>query len=203
MPPVYVTLESLPLSANGKVDRKRLPAPAGGRSSLEAAYVAPRTEWERTLAGIWQRVLGVEQVGVRDNFFALGGDSIRSIQVLAAAKEAQLALTLEDLFRQQTIEELAVVAAGKTGEAPAERTAAWSLVSDGRPVAAAGGRGRRVPAGGPAGGDAVPQRVQSADGRVPRRVQQPDPGRLGRGPAAGGGGSGDGPSRGAADAASP
>ena len=130
VPPAYVTLESLPLSANGKVDRKRLPAPAGGRSAVEAAYVAPRTEWERTLAAIWQRVLGVEQVGVRDNFFALGGDSIRSIQVLAAAKEAQLALTLEDLFRQQTIEELAVVAAGKTGEAPAERTAAWSLISE-------------------------------------------------------------------------
>ena len=124
VPGVYVPLETLPLSATGKVDRKRLPAPAGGRSSVQAAYVAPRTAWERELAAIWQRVLGVEQVGVRDNFFALGGDSIRSIQVLSAAKEQQLGLTLEDLFRQQTIEELAVVAAGKTGEAPAERTAA-------------------------------------------------------------------------------
>jgi hypothetical protein len=85
LPAAFVTVAELPLTANGKVDRRRLPAPdwsAGG----ERAHRAPRTETERVLAAIWAELLGVEQVGVDDNFFMLGGDSILSIQVVSRAR---------------------------------------------------------------------------------------------------------------------
>ncbi|MFD2473313.1 non-ribosomal peptide synthetase [Amycolatopsis silviterrae] len=103
VPSVLVPLPELPLTANGKVDRRALPEPqaAGERT------VAPRTEREAVLAGIWADVLGLERVGVEDNFFALGGDSILSIQVSAQARRAGLSVTTADLFRHQTIAALA------------------------------------------------------------------------------------------------
>ncbi|GGW11093.1 non-ribosomal peptide synthetase [Streptomyces libani subsp. rufus] len=106
LPAAFVTVAELPLTANGKVDRRRLPAPdwsAGG----DRAHRAPRTETERVLAGIWAELLGVERVGVDDNFFTLGGDSILSIQVVSRARTAGLALTPRDLFRHPTVAELA------------------------------------------------------------------------------------------------
>ncbi|MFD0305958.1 non-ribosomal peptide synthase/polyketide synthase [Streptomyces sp. NPDC127119] len=113
-PAAFVTLAELPLTANGKVDRRRLPAPdwtAGG----ESEYRAPRTEAERTLAGIWAELLGVERVGADTNFFTLGGDSILSIQVVSRARASGLALTPRDLFRHPTVAALA--AAATTGTA--------------------------------------------------------------------------------------
>ncbi|MEV5736989.1 non-ribosomal peptide synthase/polyketide synthase [Streptomyces sp. NPDC052292] len=115
LPAAFVTVPELPLTANGKVDRRRLPAPdwsAGG----EQAHRAPRTGAERTLAGIWAELLGVTRVGVDDNFFMLGGDSILSIQVVSRARAAGLALSPRDLFRHPTVAELAAAA---TGAAPA------------------------------------------------------------------------------------
>ncbi|MET8771889.1 non-ribosomal peptide synthase/polyketide synthase, partial [Streptomyces sp. NPDC004658] len=111
LPAAFVTVPELPLTANGKVDRRRLPAPdwsAGG----ERAHRAPRTETERLLAGIWAELLGLEQVGVDDNFFMLGGDSILSIQVVSRARAAGLALTPRDLFRHPTVAELAAAGGG-------------------------------------------------------------------------------------------
>ncbi|WP_290059537.1 non-ribosomal peptide synthase/polyketide synthase [Amycolatopsis solani] len=110
VPAVFVPLEKLPLNANGKLDQRALPEP-GART--ETRYVAPRTDVETTLAGVWSAVLGVERVGVEDNFFGLGGDSILSIQVVARARQAGLTVSSKDLFRHQTIAELArVVTAG-------------------------------------------------------------------------------------------
>jgi amino acid adenylation domain-containing protein len=77
IPSAFVTLPSIPLTSNGKVDRRALPAPSQARPALRENYLAPRNELERVLASMWCEILGVEQVGVRDNFFDLGGDSIR------------------------------------------------------------------------------------------------------------------------------
>ena len=103
----------MPLTPNGKVDRRALPAPDWIRPELEVPYVAPRTPREEVLAGIWADVLGLEQVGIHDNFFELGGDSILSIQIIARANQAGLRLTLKQLFQHQTVAELAA-AAGTT-----------------------------------------------------------------------------------------
>ncbi|MER6796953.1 amino acid adenylation domain-containing protein, partial [Amycolatopsis mediterranei] len=107
VPSAFVTLDALPLSANGKVDRRALPEPA---AEPMAGYVPPRTDTERVLAEVWAEVLGVPGVGVEDNFFELGGDSILSIQVVSRARRHGLALTPRDLFAHQTVAALAVAA---------------------------------------------------------------------------------------------
>ncbi|WP_192560200.1 non-ribosomal peptide synthase/polyketide synthase [Pseudomonas allokribbensis] len=113
MVPAYVLrLERMPLTPNGKLDRKNLPKP--DVSQLQQAYVAPQTVLEQQLATIWQDVLKLQQVGVSDNFFELGGDSIISIQVVSRARQAGIRFTPKDLFQHQTIAALAAVA--KVGE---------------------------------------------------------------------------------------
>jgi amino acid adenylation domain-containing protein len=107
VPAKFIFLEQMPLTVNGKVDRKALPAPDTARPDLKTPFVAPRNENEKLLAEIWQDVLRVDQVGVRDSFFELGGDSIRSIQVLARAQEKGVGFSLQRLFREPTIEALA------------------------------------------------------------------------------------------------
>ncbi|MFE4975819.1 amino acid adenylation domain-containing protein [Kitasatospora sp. NPDC056651] len=106
VPDVLTVLDRMPLTPNGKVDRRALPLPEAAPAT-EAEPAGPVTETERALAGIWAEVLGVERIGVRDNFFALGGDSILSLQVVARARRAGLRLTSKDLFRRPTVAELA------------------------------------------------------------------------------------------------
>ncbi|RSN41938.1 non-ribosomal peptide synthetase [Amycolatopsis sp. WAC 04197] len=105
VPSAFVVLDALPLNANGKVDRRALPEPSFEPAS--SGRTAPRTEREAVLAGIWADVLGLDRVGIEDNFFALGGDSILGIQVSARARKAGLSITTADLFRYQTIAALA------------------------------------------------------------------------------------------------
>ncbi|HXU45318.1 MAG TPA: amino acid adenylation domain-containing protein [Thermoanaerobaculia bacterium] len=107
VPSAFLTLHALPLTPNGKVDRSALPAPGSARPQLEEEYEAPRTPLEETLAEIWAEVLGLEKVGVHDSFFALGGDSIRSVQVIAALVERGIEATVEQMFRYQTVEAFA------------------------------------------------------------------------------------------------
>ncbi|MFD7716353.1 amino acid adenylation domain-containing protein [Streptomyces sp. NPDC059814] len=83
IPAAFVPLDRIPLTPNGKTDRRALPAPASDRSELGAAYTAPRTETERTVAGVWAQVLGIDTVGVDDDFFALGGHSLLATQVVS------------------------------------------------------------------------------------------------------------------------
>ncbi|HEX6290386.1 MAG TPA: amino acid adenylation domain-containing protein [Herpetosiphonaceae bacterium] len=109
VPSVFVFLDALPLSPNGKVDRKALPAPDSARPELEATFAAPHTQVEETLAAIWKQVLGLEQVGIHDNFLELGGDSILSLQVVARTNEAGLRLSPAQIFQHRTIAELAAV----------------------------------------------------------------------------------------------
>src|SRR5262249_1594966 len=109
-PAAFVTLDALPLTANGKLDRRALPAPDVARPELEQGYIAPRNAREKTLAEIWARALGLERGGIHDNFFELGGDSILSIQIIARANHAGLRLTPKQVFQCQTIAELAAAA---------------------------------------------------------------------------------------------
>ncbi|MFJ2264643.1 amino acid adenylation domain-containing protein, partial [Streptomyces sp. NPDC087844] len=115
VPAVFVELAALPLTANGKVDRAALPTPdAAARVGSAEAYVEPRTDVERDLAGVWAQVLGVARVGVEDNFFELGGDSISSIRVVARARELGVHVTVAQLFDHQTVAGLASVASGES-----------------------------------------------------------------------------------------
>jgi aryl carrier-like protein len=98
VPSNFMTLKSLPLTRNGKVDRTALPAVDGSQFELEQLFAPPCTLVEELLAGIWSEILDVEKVGIDDNFFMLGGDSIRSIQISAQAQQRGLALTHQRIF---------------------------------------------------------------------------------------------------------
>ncbi|WP_422396342.1 amino acid adenylation domain-containing protein [Pseudomonas tolaasii] len=108
VPNQWMLLEQLPLSPNGKLDRKALPKPDVEQMAL--AYQAPVSENEQVLSRIWEAVLGREPVGITDNFFALGGDSIMSIQVVSRARQAGLHFTPKELFQYQTVQGLAAIA---------------------------------------------------------------------------------------------
>jgi amino acid adenylation domain-containing protein len=104
VPSAFVILESLPLTANGKVDRHKLPAPSRERPQLEQAYIAPQTDLERLLAGILSELLKIDRVGIDDNFFDLGGTSISILQVAARVKqELGIELPAVKLFQYSTI----------------------------------------------------------------------------------------------------
>ena len=109
VPATFVFLDELPLSPNGKVDRKALPAPEQ-KPELKRDYVAPQTQNEKILAEIWCGLLNVEKISINDNFFELGGDSILGIQVISRATQAELTLTAAQLFEHQTVAQLAAVA---------------------------------------------------------------------------------------------
>jgi hypothetical protein len=108
VPSVFVVLDALPRTATGKVDRRALPDPDGSRPELEHAYTAPRSALEQVLAGIWSDLLGVEPVGVHDNFFDLGGHSLIATQVLSRVRESlQTGVPLRSLFESPTVAEFA------------------------------------------------------------------------------------------------
>tara|TARA_R110001583_G_scaffold75188_5_gene207275 strand:+ start:3504 stop:14609 length:11106 start_codon:yes stop_codon:yes gene_type:complete len=107
VPGVVVTLDELPLNANGKVDRKALPAPDLVSGS---EYEPPQGEVEEALAVIWSEVLGVERVGRHDNFFELGGDSILSLQIVSRLHRASWMITPRQVFEYQSVTKLAMVA---------------------------------------------------------------------------------------------
>ena len=122
VPAAFLFLDALPLSPNGKLDRRALPAPGTERPDLEEAYVPPQSEIERTLAGLWLEVLKVERVGVRDNFFNLGGDSLLLLRLhLKICSLFTTDLVITDLFRYPTISSLAArLSDGETGASSRE-----------------------------------------------------------------------------------
>jgi amino acid adenylation domain-containing protein len=116
VPAAFVALDSMPLSPNGKVDRGALPAP--GWTADPGGYVAPGNAAEATLAAIWSEVLRVDRVGVHDDFFSLGGDSLLSIQLVARARRAGLRLTPRDVFRSPTVAGQAAACEASADAAP-------------------------------------------------------------------------------------
>ncbi|WP_323145085.1 non-ribosomal peptide synthetase [Massilia phyllosphaerae] len=117
VPSGFAVLSALPLTANGKVDTRALPPIAAPE---QPSYLAPRNPTEQVLCEIWQQLLKVERVGVHDNFFALGGDSILSIQVVARANQAGLGITTRLLFSHQSVAELAAQAGAAREQASQE-----------------------------------------------------------------------------------
>jgi amino acid adenylation domain-containing protein len=109
IPSAFVYLRSLPLTANGKVDRAALPAPNETRSGNERTFVGPRTPVEKELAAIWATLLKTSEVGVNDNFFALGGHSLLATQVISRMRKAfQTEIPLRSIFESPTVAELAI-----------------------------------------------------------------------------------------------
>ena len=108
MPSAFVLLDALPLTANGKLNRRALPAPGVSRPDMEADYVAPRTPTEELLAEIWSEVLKLKQIGVNDDFFQLGGHSLLATQVISRVRERfRIELPLRYLFEFSTVAGLA------------------------------------------------------------------------------------------------
>nr|QEO74808.1 condensation domain-containing protein [uncultured bacterium] len=116
IPTAWVVLDALPLTPNGKIDRRALPAPEAEHGASE--YVAPRNDTEALLAGIWADVLGVERIGVEDDFFDLGGNSLLSLQVAARAGQAGLSFHVREMFEHSTVASLARALGAET--APVE-----------------------------------------------------------------------------------
>ncbi|HEY6498150.1 MAG TPA: amino acid adenylation domain-containing protein, partial [Streptosporangiaceae bacterium] len=108
IPATFTTLNALPLTRNGKLDRPALPTPE--RDTTTTGYAPPRTPAEHAIATIWADILGHDHIGIHDNFFELGGDSILSIQIVSRARQAGLSLLPRDLFRHPTIAALAAEA---------------------------------------------------------------------------------------------
>ena len=119
IPAVFMVLESIPMTPNQKVDYRALPTPDFSRS-VQDKFITPRTLIEEKLVAIWSEVLRVENVGIHDNFFELGGDSILSIQLISKANQAGIQIAAKQLFKYQTIAELAAVA-GITRQINAEQ----------------------------------------------------------------------------------
>jgi amino acid adenylation domain-containing protein/FkbH-like protein len=108
VPAAWMQLDKLPLSPNGKVDRKNLPAPEYLRPELQGEYLSPRTAEEEVIAGIWAEVLKFQQVGIHDDFFALGGHSLLATQVISRVRQAfKMELPLRALFEAPTVAGLA------------------------------------------------------------------------------------------------
>ncbi len=126
LPAAFVPVPALPLTVNGKLDRRALPAPGPERPALATGYAPPRTPEEAALAALWAEVLGLDRVGIHDSFFALGGDSILSLRVVGEAARRGLELALPDFFKNPTIAGLAATRRAARGESG--RRAPFALV---------------------------------------------------------------------------
>jgi acyl-coenzyme A synthetase/AMP-(fatty) acid ligase/acyl carrier protein len=118
IPTVFVTLDAMPLTPNGKIDRRALPAPSARRAE-SADYIAPQTDLERTIAGIWQDALQVERLSTHANFFDLGGHSLLMAQVHARLREVlQTEVPVIELFKYPTVNSLAKYFNGRQNRQP-------------------------------------------------------------------------------------
>lgn len=129
VPHSFILCDSFPLTIHGKLDVDALPDPSTHREEVQEEYIAPANALEWRLAEIWQSALGVPRVGRNDDFFALGGDSIRSITISSLAKDKGIGLSVGQIFAHRTISELAQALAHAQVERPAPTIEAFGLVS--------------------------------------------------------------------------
>jgi amino acid adenylation domain-containing protein len=144
VPSLFVPIDALPQTPNGKLDRRALPDPGPARPELEVAYVPPRNDLEETISGAWREVLGVERVGIRDNFFELGGTSVRlaSVHRLLVERLGR-DVTVVDLFRYPTVAGLAeFLGQDQAGEGERRRDEVQDRAERQRQAQAARQRGR-------------------------------------------------------------
>lgn len=128
VPAAFVALKEFPLTPNEKVDRKALPAPETSRPELNKTFIAPRDALEQQLTKIWEKILGVQPIGVADNFFDLGGHSLMAVRVFSQIEKVlEKKLPLATLFRAPTIEEIARIMREEN------QTKAWSTIVDIQP----------------------------------------------------------------------
>ncbi len=107
IPTAFVCLEKLPLTPSGKLDRRTLPAPDQSRPLLKVALITPRTPTEEQMVGIWTKILGIDNLGIQDNYFELGGNSLLAAQLMMYVRETfQVQMPVRCIFEQQTIEGL-------------------------------------------------------------------------------------------------
>ncbi len=116
IPATFVVLESFPLDPNGKTDVASLPDPWSSRAAMQGMpeFVAPSTDLERIIAAAWAEALGLDEVGVQDGFFELGGDSLRSVQLLERLRYSGITLTAAQFFQARTVSALAGVVSSGT-----------------------------------------------------------------------------------------
>lgn len=108
IPSVFIYLDALPLTSHGKIDRRALPAPDAERPALAEAFIAPRTPAEKNLASIWTKLLGINRIGINDDYFELGGDSLLATQLASQVRSVfEVELPLVELFRHPTLAEMA------------------------------------------------------------------------------------------------
>ncbi|MFE4977252.1 amino acid adenylation domain-containing protein, partial [Kitasatospora sp. NPDC056651] len=131
VPAAFVVLDRVPVTLNGKLDRRALPAPDQD-AYAHAAYIAPRTEAQERIAEIWAEVLDAERVGVEDSFFDLGGDSIRAIALVGALRNAGFPASIQQVFQQRTVANLATALADQQAPAPVAQVgvAPFALIGD-------------------------------------------------------------------------
>ncbi|NGO07967.1 amino acid adenylation domain-containing protein [Streptomyces sp. HC44] len=121
VPAVFVTVERIPLTVNGKLDRRALPAPDASAVETGHTYIAPRTPTEERTAAVWQEVLGAERVGVEDGFFELGGDSIRAVALVGALRAAGFDVAVRDVLEHRTVAGLSELITGRPAVSDADR----------------------------------------------------------------------------------
>lgn len=114
VPHHFVKVDHFPVTDNGKKDYEKLPLPSNDRPNYSPTFMPPRSSLERQLVDIWQSVLAIDHINVKDSFFSLGGDSIKSIKVVAEAQKLGIELSVDNIFRLKTIENLANLYVGRT-----------------------------------------------------------------------------------------
>ena len=122
IPSFFVYLDKIPLTPNGKIDRKALPIPDLSLRLVGDEYVAPQSQIEQELASIWSEVLKIEKIGIYDNFFRIGGDSIVSIQMVSKARSRGIFISVKDVFTHPTISGLASVSKTQESSLPLNQT---------------------------------------------------------------------------------
>ncbi|MCE7082035.1 non-ribosomal peptide synthetase [Streptomyces sp. ST2-7A] len=136
VPARFVLLDAMPVNTSGKVDRRALPPPSAERTEDGVGYTAPRTPAEEILVGVWREVLGIERIGVHDDFFHIGGSSLSTVRVAALAADRGLSITVRDIIEAPTVAGLAARADGESepGTVPVIRSEVRLREGDGAPL---------------------------------------------------------------------